>query len=328
MFWVGLGLAFYRTDGSQTTKIKLCNVLIVSAVAFSWRNCEWVNGSLILMVGSCSHMYHYVPFFYKPTFYFVGAQRDRQYPTVSYRKCRGKLCDHRWIPTGTSTRVTCSWKGTWTRLWAIKFYEPWTGASQPEVFGKLVSSWKTCLIALRGGVAASRTIQQPLVLSAKEERWRTTLQVTKVSCIGIMSLINAVDGRHVAWHISFMLNGSAALAHKLFIRVEGLPAYAKRFHAETDLATFIENTFYANPSPHDPELHPSNVGKNDLPQALSQSTQKKSKHSARCQIVDPEALTGIQASEKKNLLASARWGTDITGIWRVLWKYSGYPLVN
>ena len=33
MFWVGLGPAFYRTDGSQTTKIKLCNVLIVSALA-------------------------------------------------------------------------------------------------------------------------------------------------------------------------------------------------------------------------------------------------------------------------------------------------------
>ena len=52
MFWVGLGPAFYRTDGSQTTKIKLCNVLIVSAVALSWRNCEWMNDSLILMVGS------------------------------------------------------------------------------------------------------------------------------------------------------------------------------------------------------------------------------------------------------------------------------------
>ena len=53
MFWVGLGSAFYRTDGSQTTKIKLCNVLIVSTVAFSWQNCEWVNGSLLLMVVSC-----------------------------------------------------------------------------------------------------------------------------------------------------------------------------------------------------------------------------------------------------------------------------------
>ena len=86
--------------------------------------------------------------------------------------------------------------------------------------------------------------------------------------------LSAMDGSHVVWHFSFMLNGSAALAHKFFIRVERHPAYAKRFHTEADLATSIENTFYANPSLHDPELHPSSVGKNDLPQALSEHPEK------------------------------------------------------
>ena len=86
--------------------------------------------------------------------------------------------------------------------------------------------------------------------------------------------LSAVDGSHVAWHFSFMLNGSAALAHKLFIRVEGKPPYAQRFQTEADLAAFIESDFYADPSRHDPELHPSHVGKKDLPQALSEHPEK------------------------------------------------------
>jgi len=85
--------------------------------------------------------------------------------------------------------------------------------------------------------------------------------------------LSAMDGSHVAWHFSFMLN-SSALAHKLFIRVEGRFHYAQGFQTEADLATFIENTFYSDPSRHDPEIHPSNVGKKDLPQALSEHPEK------------------------------------------------------
>eukprot|EP00435_Cladocopium_sp_Y103_P016387 s2931_g4.t1 len=86
--------------------------------------------------------------------------------------------------------------------------------------------------------------------------------------------LSAVDGSHIAWHFSFMLNGPAALAHKIFIRVEGRPNFAKEFRTEADLAAFLENNFYADPSRHDPELVPSKLGKKDLPQALAQHPEK------------------------------------------------------
>jgi len=86
--------------------------------------------------------------------------------------------------------------------------------------------------------------------------------------------LSAVDGSHVAWHFSFMLNGPAALAHKIFIRTESRPDFAKDFRTEDDLATFIASSFYADPSHHDHSIFPSKLGKKDLPQALVQHPEK------------------------------------------------------
>lgn len=86
--------------------------------------------------------------------------------------------------------------------------------------------------------------------------------------------LSAVDGSHVAWHFSFMLNGPTALAHKIFIRTESRPDFAKEFRSEDDLATFIASSFYADPSHHDHSIFPSKLGKKDLPQALVQHPEK------------------------------------------------------
>eukprot|EP00435_Cladocopium_sp_Y103_P011990 s2931_g3.t1 len=88
--------------------------------------------------------------------------------------------------------------------------------------------------------------------------------------------LSAMDGSHIAWHFSFMLNGPAALAHKIFIRTESRPDFAKEFRTEDELATFIKSSLYADPSHHDPSIFPSKL------------------------VVDPVALTGAVRSNKRS----------------------------
>jgi len=82
------------------------------------------------------------------------------------------------------------------------------------------------------------------------------------------NMLSARDGSVLGWHFGWILNGSAGLAHKIFIHVEGFPDWAKGFRNEAALATFLETSFYANPDHYDPQIYPSKLGKTDLPQAL------------------------------------------------------------
>ena len=83
------------------------------------------------------------------------------------------------------------------------------------------------------------------------------------------NLLRARDGSLTGWHFSWMLNGPAGLAHKIFVRTPGFPDWAKPYSKdEATLAKFIEDSFYADPHKYDLTIRPSNLEKDDLPRAL------------------------------------------------------------
>ena len=67
-----------------------------------------------------------------------------------------------------------------------------------------------------------------------------------------------------------ILNGTEGLAHKIFIHAEGFPAWAQGFADEAALAKFLDESFYADIQKYDPGVYPSKLGKEGLPQALSE----------------------------------------------------------
>ena len=83
------------------------------------------------------------------------------------------------------------------------------------------------------------------------------------------------DGRLHAWHCAWTLNGPAGLAHKIFIRIAGIPWWAKNCCSdEATLAKFIGSGFYDKVSSYDPNIHPSKLSKEDLPPALLRHPEK------------------------------------------------------
>ena len=85
--------------------------------------------------------------------------------------------------------------------------------------------------------------------------------------------LRARDGSPTGWHVSWTLNGSAGLAHKIFIRestlrTEPLPDWAKGYSTEAALAKFLDESFYGCPAHYDRNIYPSKLGLKDLPSAL------------------------------------------------------------
>ena len=81
---------------------------------------------------------------------------------------------------------------------------------------------------------------------------------------------NELTGKGIVsgWHFSWTLNGAEGLAHKIFINLLGRPAWARGYEDEASLTEFIEKFFLADPSKYDPRIHPSNLERKGLPQAL------------------------------------------------------------
>ena len=82
------------------------------------------------------------------------------------------------------------------------------------------------------------------------------------------NLLSARDGSLTGWHVGWTLNGSAGLAHKIYIHVEGFPDWAKGFQNEAALAKFLDTSFYANPSKYDTRVYEARLQRKDVPQAF------------------------------------------------------------
>ena len=85
--------------------------------------------------------------------------------------------------------------------------------------------------------------------------------------------LGARDGRLLGWHVSWTLNGSKGLAHKIFIHVEGRSKWAE-YPDEASLEKFLDGGFYTKVNSYEPTIHPSELSKEDVPQALIQHPEK------------------------------------------------------
>ncbi|CAK8990532.1 unnamed protein product [Durusdinium trenchii] len=81
------------------------------------------------------------------------------------------------------------------------------------------------------------------------------------------NLLSSRDGP-TGWHLGWILNGAEGLARKIFLLVEGRPVWARDYKDEAALAKFLKSSFYANPQSYDYKIYPSQVHKDDVPQAL------------------------------------------------------------
>lgn len=53
------------------------------------------------------------------------------------------------------------------------------------------------------------------------------------------------------WHVSFAMDGSKGMAHKVFNRIEGRPDWAAPYKTEAELARFLEDEFLLDPRKYD-----------------------------------------------------------------------------
>ena len=81
--------------------------------------------------------------------------------------------------------------------------------------------------------------------------------------------LSARDGSSPGWHVSWILNGSAGLAHKFCNRIEGIPSWAN-CSDQTAMAKYLETEILAKLKSHHSHqgLIPSKIAKKDAPQAL------------------------------------------------------------
>ena len=81
--------------------------------------------------------------------------------------------------------------------------------------------------------------------------------------------LSARDGSSSGWHVSWILNGSAGLAHKFCNRIEGIPSWAN-CSDQTAMAKYLETEILAKLKSHHSHqgLIPSKIAKKDAPQAL------------------------------------------------------------